>query len=194
MASAALSGDSATVTSPEISGAGNCGVSLASCAGCGSAKSKSDGVVLAGFGAGAAGLASGSMIRFSNVRNSRRSNTSRRASTLISERRSSCSLNSTGASVTIVARNFENFICSALLSTFARRAPFIWSVLASRFSTEPNCAMSFSAVTSPTPGHPGMLSTLSPISASRSITWRGDLSLYRSHTSSTPRISNSPPL
>ena len=83
---------------------------------------------------------------------------------------SSSSLSSIGVSVLIVARKRENLICSTLLSTLVFKAPLSLSVLASRFSMLPNSCRSFTAVFSPTPGQPGMLSLLSPIRPSRSIT------------------------
>ncbi len=53
---------------------------------------------------------------------------------------------STGTSVFIVARNFENLICSALSTILRCKAPFSESVLPSRFSTVPHSDISFIAV------------------------------------------------
>ncbi len=100
----------------------------------------------------------------------------------------------TGTSVLMVARNFENSICRALSSIFFFSAPFSLSVLAKRFSIEPKSFISFTAVFSPTPGHPGILSILSPMSARRSITWAVELIPYLRQTSSGPRSSKSCPL
>ena len=71
---------------------------------------------------------------------------------------------------TNVARNFDMRMSSVCASTFVFSAPLSWSVWLMRFSTFPNCAMSFTAVFSPTPGQPGKLSALSPMSARRSMT------------------------
>ena len=97
-----------------------------------------------------------------------------------------------GTSVLMVARNLEKTICSLFVSTFVFRAPFNWSVLASRFSMLPNWAMSFCAVFSPTPGQPGMLSDASPIRPSMSMTCRVDWMSNFALTSSVPITSNPP--
>ena len=96
---------------------------------------------------------------------------------------------STGTSVLMVTRNFENFICSVFSSTFFFIAPFSWSVLANRLSIDPNWLMSFTAVFSPTPGHPGTLSAVSPIRPNRSITWSVCVMPYLAHTSAGPNFS-----
>lgn len=66
---------------------------------------------------------------------------------------------------------------------FSFKAPFNRSVLAMTFSTESNSKINLEAVFSPTPGHPVILSTLSPIKASMSITCEGRLMPNTSHTS-----------
>ena len=50
---------------------------------------------------------------------------------------------------------------------------FTLAALARTFSSVPYSLSRLAAVFSPTPGTPGMLSILSPVSASRSPTWRG---------------------
>ena len=50
---------------------------------------------------------------------------------------------------------FDILMSSTCSSTFFFIAPFSWSMLASKFSMLPNSLMSFTAVFSPTPGHPG---------------------------------------
>ena len=50
-------------------------------------------------------------------------------------------------------------------STFSFSLPFSSSACATSSSTEPNSWTSFAAVFSPTPGTPGMLSEVSPLSA-----------------------------
>ena len=100
---------------------------------------------------------------------------------------------STGTSVQIVARYLENRICSLFSSTFFLSAPLSSSVRSTRLSTLSKSLISLIAVFSPTPGHPGMLSILSPIKARRSITCEVRWIPYRSHTSFSPRISKSCP-
>ena len=106
---------------------------------------------------------------------------------------SSSSLNSSGTSVRMVARNCENFICSTLFSILPFSVPLSLSVLASRLLMLPNSCSSFTAVFSPMPGQPGMLSLLSPIRPSRSIIWFLFASPYFSVTSFSP-ITSYPPL
>lgn len=65
---------------------------------------------------------------------------------------------------------FREFYLFGILFNFFFSAPFSLSVCASSCSTPPNSLISFTAVFSPTPGHPGMLSAESPISPRRSIT------------------------
>ena len=99
---------------------------------------------------------------------------------------SSSMLSEMFTSVLMVARNFENRIFSVFSSTFFFRAPVSRWVFCSSCSMEPNCFISFTAVFSPTPGHPGILSAVSPISPSRSITCEVLLISYFCFTSSTP--------
>ena len=98
-----------------------------------------------------------------------------------------------GTSVLMVARNRLIRMSSTAPSTFSLNLPLISSVCASMLSILPNCVMSFAAVFSPTPGHPGKLSAESSISASRSITWVGESSSYLAHTSLGPIVSYPPP-
>ena len=98
-----------------------------------------------------------------------------------------------GTSILIVARNFEKVIISRFVSTFVFSAPFSWSVCSNKFSMLPNSEISFWAVFSPTPGHPGILSEESPISPSMSITCAGDWMSNLAFTSSTP-ITSKPPV
>ena len=124
-----------------------------------------------------------------SVRNSSSSKICRSESSSACSRTSLSISSWIGTSILIVARNLEKVINSLLVSTFVFKAPFSWSVCSSRFSILPNSAISFWAVFSPTPGHPGMLSELSPISPKRSITWSTDVRPYLSSTSGTPIIS-----
>ena len=62
---------------------------------------------------------------------------------------------------------------SAEASTFSFCLPFSMSVWATSSSTEPNWFTSLAAVLSPTPGTPGMLSLVSPLSATKSRYWAG---------------------
>ena len=83
---------------------------------------------------------------------------------------SSSQFSSIGTSVRMVAKNFDILISSTAASTFSLSFPFIWLVCSSILSIDPNWLISFAAVFSPTPGQPGKLSAVSPISANRSIT------------------------
>ena len=127
------------------------------------------------------------------LRNSSSVNKSTNFGTSGSTTFSASSSYSTGTSVFIVARNLENSICSLFSSTFFFIAPLSDSVLASRFSMLSYSVSSFTAVFSPTPGHPGMLSELSPMSPRRSITWSTRLSPHFSSTSFSPKVSKPPP-
>jgi len=108
-------------------------------------------------------------------------------------RRSDFSSKVKGTSVLMVAKNLENSICERFSSTLVFKAPFNRSVFASRFSIPPKSAISLTAVFSPTPGQPGMLSELSPINPNMSITCSGDCMPYFVFISSGPKISKSPP-
>ena len=105
--------------------------------------------------------------------NSSSSKISRSLSASTGQRQSSSSSKVKGTSVFIVARNFENFICSIFSSTFLRRAPLSLSVLFSNSSMLPNSCINLVAVFSPIPGHPGILSEVSPINPKISITCLG---------------------
>ena len=75
----------------------------------------------------------------------------------------------TSTSVTIVARSLFRERRSVAARTFSRCLPFSSvSARAISSSTEPNVWTSFAAVFSPTPGTPGMLSEVSPLSATYS--------------------------
>ena len=126
-----------------------------------------------------------------SVRNSISSKIFRKASSSGASLFKSSMLSSIGTSVLMVARNLENMIISLLVSTFVFKAPFNSSEWERRFSMLPNCAISFCAVFSPTPGHPGILSEESPINPSMSMTCSGDSILNLAFTSSIPIISNS---
>ncbi|MPM71892.1 hypothetical protein SDC9_118863 [bioreactor metagenome] len=129
--------------------------------------------------------------RLINVLNSSSSNISLIAVSFISFLfRLSISI-SIGTSVFIVAKNFENKICSLFSSIFVLSVPFSLFVFLSKFSTDPNSSSSFSAVFGPTPGQPGILSDVSPIRPSKSITWHGCETLYFSITFLSSSISNS---
>ena len=97
-----------------------------------------------------------------------------------------------GTSILIVARNLEKIIISRLFSTFVFNAPFSLSVCSRRFSILPNSLISFCAVFSPTPGHPGILSEASPINPSMSITCWVDWMSNLAFTCSIPITSNPP--
>ena len=86
--------------------------------------------------------------------------------------------NSTGTSVRMVARNFDMRMSSTADSTFRFNAPLSSSVRSNSCSMLPNSLISLTAVFSPTPGQPGKLSALSPISASKSMTWSGEVMPY----------------
>ncbi len=74
----------------------------------------------------------------------------------------------------IVASFFDNTASAAFSRSFSCSfAPGTLSIFASTFSTDPNSAISFVAVFSPTPGTPGMLSDVSPIRPFRSTTCSG---------------------
>ena len=103
----------------------------------------------------------------------RNSNSSNKAFSSGSFRGSSSRLfssKSTGTSILIVARKREKIICSLFSSILVLSAPFSSSVLCSNTSILPNSFSSFTAVFSPTPGQPGILSDASPIKPSKSIT------------------------
>ena len=76
---------------------------------------------------------------------------------------------SIGARRSIVARNLLSRACASLSSRRCFSAPFMEGAISSAFSSVPYWATSFVAVFSPTPGTPGMLSELSPISPFTSI-------------------------
>ena len=97
--------------------------------------------------------------------------------------------NCIGTSVLIVTNNREKRIPSALSSTFFLMLPDSSDERSSSCPIPPNRVISLTAVFSPTPGHPGTLSAVSPISPSRSITCRGDCMPYLSHTSLGPSMS-----
>ena len=73
------------------------------------------------------------------------------------------SSNFTGTSVIIVANFFESKPKSILDSILSFSLPLTLSRFLKRFSISPNSLRNFLAVLSPTPGNPGILSTLSPI-------------------------------
>ena len=102
-------------------------------------------------------------------------------------------LSSMGTSVRIVARNFDIRMSSAAASIFSLSLPFTSADLLISSSTEPKSLISFTAVFSPTPGHPGKLSALSPIKASRSITCAGLFMPYFSSICPAPIMSYPPP-
>gem|GEM_PF-3618831 len=123
---------------------------------------------------GACGVAVGvAGRRDRNVRNSSSVYIARSASRSGALSAHSSSLSVMGTSVLMVAKNFEKRIWSACVSTFSLSAPLSSPLCASRFSTEPYCCTSFSAVLGPTPGQPGMLSAVSPMSPSMSMTCSG---------------------
>ena len=101
---------------------------------------------------------------------------------------------SSGTSRSMVTRLFDNTAMSRFSSMRSFCLPFNWSVFSSRFSTEPNRAMSFWAVFSPTPGTPGTLSLASPMSPSMSITWSTRSMPHFSSTSATPMVSKLSPV
>ena len=116
----------------------------------------------------------------------------RRASLLISflARRSMSS--SIGTSFLIVARNFENSTFSRLARSFSLSLPLHSSMCSYIPSMLLNCCMSWVAVFSPTPGHPGILSAVSPIRPSMSITWEVSRMEYFSLISASPNKLNPP--
>ena len=89
----------------------------------------------------------------------------------------------------MVAKVLDNIPFSLLASMFSFILPFSLSVFAKRFSIVPNSLSNFLAVTSPTPGSPGILSAVSPIIPRKSITWSGCSISNFSNTSGTPQIS-----
>ena len=105
----------------------------------------------------------------------------------------SFSSNSTGTSNNILANSLESNPNSLDASTFSFIFPLSLSVLAKRFSMEPNSAINFFAVFSPTPGSPGMLSALSPIIPRKSITCSGVSTSNFFCTSGIPQTSYPPP-
>ena len=94
----------------------------------------------------------------------------------------------------MVANFLERIPLSLLASIFSFNAPFNLSVFAKRFSIEPNSFNNFLAVTSPTPGNPGILSAASPIIPKKSITCSGRSISNRFNTSGIPQISISLPI
>ena len=99
-----------------------------------------------------------------------------------------------GASSEMVASCLEKRAsCACSLTMMRNFSFFMSSACATICSMEPNWAISFLAVFSPTPRMPGMLSEASPQRPRRSITWRGSLTSNFSLTSSTPmRVSGLP--
>ena len=131
--------------------------------------------------------------RSMRVRNSISSKIFRSSSSFGSSLFSSSMFNVMGTSILIVARNLENSIIFRLASTLVFKAPFSSAEWERRFSMLPYCAINFCAVFSPTPGQPGMLSELSPISPSISMTCAGDWISNFAFTSSMP-ITSKPPV
>ena len=84
-----------------------------------------------------------------------------------------CRSNATGALRSMVARRLLKSAVSAPPRTRSPSFPLISSPWASTSSSLSYCPSSLSAVFSPTPGMPGMLSELSPIRPFRSGTWSG---------------------
>jgi len=82
---------------------------------------------------------------------------------------------SSGTSFLIVASCLDSSALSCPASTFCLSAPFSSWAWSRRFSTWWYSDSSFSAVFSPTPGMPGMLSELSPIRPFRSRIWSGTM-------------------
>ena len=129
--------------------------------------------------------------RFNKVRNSSSSNNVCIFSSSGSSRFSASRSRVIGASVLMVARKRLSSMSSTFSSTFFFNAPLSSSRRVSRVGMSPNSAMSFCAVFSPTPGHPGMLSDASPMSPKRSMTCSGRSMPNFSFTRSTPITSNS---
>ncbi len=78
-----------------------------------------------------------------------------------------------GRSVGISTRERDRTAASLCCRRLSPIFPLISSALASSVSRSPYVEIHFFAVTCPTPGTPGMLSTLSPIKARTSRTWPG---------------------
>ena len=131
--------------------------------------------------------------RDKRLRNSSSENSFRTSSRSMSCSFSSSSEKGRGMSVRMVARSRESSICCSLSVTLFFSAPLSWSFPDSSASIPPNCFISVTAVYSPTPGQPGMLSELSPISPSRSITFFGLSIPYFAFISSGPSFSKVPP-
>ena len=79
------------------------------------------------------------------------------------------SSNSTGECTLIVARSYDRYAISLLLTSFSCNLPFVSSICAYTPSKVPYLASKSLAVFSPTPATPGMLSEASPINDLRSI-------------------------
>ena len=127
------------------------------------------------------------------VRNSSSSNNARNSVSFRGSNSRLFSSKSTGTSILMVARNREKIICSLFSSILVFNAPLSSLVRSSKASMLPNSFRSFTAVFSPTPGQPGILSEVSPIKPNKSITCSWLCSSYLAFTSSGP-ITSKPPV
>ena len=117
-------------------------------------------------GAGAATLFAGTSlkIRLAKVRNSSSPKIPRSFSSSYCSSLKSTSSKSTGTSILIVASSLDKSPCCAKFSTFSFCFPLSWSTFSSIPSSVPYSFRSLTAVFSPIPGIPGILSTASPMS------------------------------
>jgi hypothetical protein len=127
--------------------------------------------------------------RFIKVLNSRRLRRSTRVGQSGSSTRHAPRSNSIGTSLSIVARCLESLACSSC--SFRRRftrSGFTLSALSKISSKAPSACMSLTAVFSPIPGTPGILSDVSPANPLISGTYVGSTP-RRSLTASTSYVS-----